>query len=151
MAAGLTVERGQLGALRAYFEDHAGSKVKALTENRSLKIDGALAARGATLEIMDQLETAGPYGAGHPQPVFALPEHQLLDARVVGRDHVSMRLVDATGGKIAAIAFRAAETEMGSALLGGRGQSFHLAGTLSVDHWQGRRRVQMRVIDAAGV
>jgi single-stranded-DNA-specific exonuclease len=151
MAAGLTVERSQLGALRAYFEDHAKNAVRALTENSTLKIDGALAARGATLELMDQLEMAGPYGAGHPQPVFALPDHQLLDARVVGRDHVSMRIADATGGKIGAIAFRAADTDMGSALLDGRGKTFHLAGTMSVDHWQGRRRVQMRVIDAARI
>lgn len=151
MAAGLTVERRKLGALRAYFEDQAGETVRNLTMNRSLKIDGALAARGATIELMEQLDSAGPYGAGHPQPVFGLPEHQLLDARVVGRDHVSMRLADATGGKIGAIAFRAAETEMGSALLEGRGRSFHFAGTLSVDHWQGRQRVQLRVIDAAKV
>jgi len=149
MAAGLSLERGNLGALRAFFEDQAGETVRELTLNRSLKIDGALAARGATLELMEQLDSAGPYGAGHPQPVFGLPEHQLVDARVVGRDHVRMRLADATGGKIDAIAFRTAETDMGAALLAGRGRSFHFAGTLSVDHWQGRQRVQLRVVDAA--
>lgn len=151
MAAGLTVERGKLGSLRAYFEEQAGETVRTLSMNRSLKIDGALAARGATVELMDQLEGAGPYGAGHPQPIFGLPEHQLIDARVVGRDHVSMRLADATGGKIGAIAFRAAETDMGAALLEGRGRSFHFAGSLSVDHWQGRKRVKLRVIDAAKI
>ncbi len=151
MAAGLTVERANLGALRAYFEEQAADTVRTLVANRSLKIDGALAARGATIELMEQLEGAGPYGAGHPQPVFGLPEHQLLDARIVGRDHVRMRLADATGGKIDAIAFRAAETDMGAALLAGRGKAFHFAGTLSVDHWQGRQRVQLRVIDAATV
>ena len=149
MAAGLTVERGRLGALRAFFEDFAAGTVRQLTANRSLKIDGALAANGATLELMDQLETAGPYGAGHPQPVLAMPQHRLIDARVVGQDHVRLQLADASGARLAAIAFRAAGTKMGSALLDGRGRQFHVAGTLSVDHWQGNRRVQMRVIDAA--
>jgi len=149
MAAGLTIERGRLGALRAYFEDYAGDAVRSLTASPVLRVDGALAARGATLELMGQLEQAGPYGAGHTQPVFVLPEHRLLDARVVGRDHVRMRLADATGGKIAAIAFRTASTDMGAAFLAGRGERFHIAGSLTVDHWQGASRIQMRVIDAA--
>ncbi|MEX3009177.1 single-stranded-DNA-specific exonuclease RecJ [Hoeflea sp. TYP-13] len=149
MAAGLSVERAQLGALRAYFEECAAPLVGALRANQSLKIDGALAASGATLELMGQIERAGPYGAGHPQPVLALPDHQLTDARIVGADHVKLRLADATGSQVDAIAFRAAETALGAALLDGRGQRFHFAGTLSVNHWQGRQRVQVRVMDAA--
>ncbi len=149
MAAGLTVERGQLGALRAFFEDHAAGTVRQLTANRALKIDGALAASGATLELMDQLDTAGPYGAAHPQPILAMPAHRLIDARIVGQDHVRLQLADTTGAKLSAIAFRAAGTTMGSALLDGRGRQFHFAGTLSVDHWQGNRRIQMRVLDAS--
>ena len=31
-------------------------------------------ASGATLALVDQLEAAGPYGSGHPQPIFAVPE-----------------------------------------------------------------------------
>lgn len=149
MAAGLTVSRDRLGALRAYFEEQAGQTVRALTHERSLKIDGALAASGATLELMSQLEQAGPYGAGHPQPVFVLPGHRLIDTRTVGQNHVKLTLADASGGRLGAIAFRMAESEMGAALLEGRGQTFHVAGSVSVDHWQGHRRVQMRVIDAA--
>ena len=149
MAAGLSVDKSQLGALRAFFEECATEKVDSLRANQSLKIDGALSAGGATLDLMDQLERAGPYGAGHPQPVLVLPEHQLTDARVVGTDHVKLRLADATGKQVDAIAFRSAETPLGAALLDGRGQRFHFAGMLSVNHWQGSRRVQVRVIDAA--
>ncbi|MCP4317199.1 MAG: single-stranded-DNA-specific exonuclease RecJ [Hyphomicrobiales bacterium] len=149
MAAGLSVGRAQLGALRAFFEERAATVVGTLRANQSLKIDGALAASGATLELMDQIEKAGPYGAGHPQPVLVLPDHQLTDARVVGSDHVKLRLADATGKQVDAIAFRAAETPMGAAFLDGRGQRFHFAGMLSVNHWQGSRRVQVRIIDAA--
>ncbi|MEO4040432.1 single-stranded-DNA-specific exonuclease RecJ [Hoeflea sp. CAU 1731] len=149
MAAGITVERTRLGELRAWAEDYAREEVSALTAVRTLKIDAALAASGATLQLYDQLDKAGPYGAGHPQPVFAMPAHQVTDARIVGADHVKLRLADAAGQKIDAIAFRAAESEMGAALLGGRGNRFHFAGNLSTNHWQGRRTVQIRVIDAA--
>ncbi|MDF1778989.1 MAG: single-stranded-DNA-specific exonuclease RecJ [Rhizobiaceae bacterium] len=149
MAAGLSLERSQLGALRAYFEETAAEKVRSLRSNQTLKIDGAIAASGATIDLLDQLEGAGPFGAGNPQPVFVLPNHQLVDARIVGADHVKLRLADATGSKIEGIVFRASETDVGKALLNGRGKRFHIAGTLSVNHWQGSRRVQIRVIDAA--
>lgn len=149
MAAGLSLERSQLGALRAFFEETAAEKVRSLRSNQTLKIDGAIAASGATIDLLDQLEGAGPFGAGNPQPVFVLPNHQLVDARIVGADHVKLRLADATGSKIEGIVFRASETDVGKALLNGRGKRFHIAGTLSVNHWQGSRRVQIRVIDAA--
>lgn len=149
MAAGLTVERPRLGALRAFFEEQAAETVGRLTADQALKIDGALTASAATLDLIDRLEAAGPYGAGHPQPVFALPGHRLCDARVVGGDHVRARLRGADGGQLAAIAFRCADTLLGEALLAGQGRDFHFAGSLSADHWQGSRRVQFRLIDAA--
>ena len=149
MAAGLTVEQGRLGDLRAFFEEHAAETVAGLTASHRLKIDGAVSASGATLDLVDMIERAGPYGAGHPQPVFVVPSHTLSDARVVGQNHIKLSLSGADGGRLNGIAFRAADTEMGNALLGGRGMQFHVAGTISADHWQGVRRVQIRVIDAA--
>lgn len=149
MAAGLTVERGNLGRLRTFFDEWSAEQVRALAANQTLKIDGALGASGATIALIDQLETAGPYGSGHTQPVFAVPSHRLRDARSVGTTHVKITLEAADGTRLEGIAFRAAETALGDFLLNGRGTQIHVAGTLSADHWQGTRRVQMRVLDAA--
>ncbi len=149
MAAGLTVERGNLGRLRTFFDEWSAEQVRALAANQTLKIDGALGASGATIALIDQLETAGPYGSGHAQPVFAVPSHRLRDARPVGTTHVKITLEAADGTRLEGIAFRAAETALGDFLLNGRGTQIHVAGTLSADHWQGTRRVQMRVLDAA--
>jgi single-stranded-DNA-specific exonuclease len=149
MAAGLTVEQSRLGELRAFFEDSAKEAVAGLASTHRLKIDGAVSASGATLDLVDMIERAGPYGAGHPQPIFAMPGHTLKDARVVGQNHIKLSFAGPDGGRLNGIAFRAADTEMGAALLGGQGMSFHVAGMLSADYWQGVRRVQMRVTDAA--
>lgn len=149
MAAGLTVEEARLGDLRGFFEDRAAATVSSLAAAHSLRIDGAVAASGVTLDLADMIERAGPFGAGHAQPVFAVPGHRLSDARVVGQNHVKLTMTGPDGGKLNGIAFRAADTDMGAALLGGRGQAFHFAGSISVDYWQGVRRVQIRVIDAA--
>lgn len=149
MAAGLTVERSRLGELRSFFEEHASQAVAELVGNHTLKLDGALAASGATLDLIDDLERAGPYGSAHPQPVFGLPAHRLCDARQVGQNHLKIMIEGPDGRRLAGIAFRALDTELGKALLGGRGRTFHFAGTLSADHWQGARRVQFRLLDAA--
>ncbi|WP_117191392.1 single-stranded-DNA-specific exonuclease RecJ [Rhizobium terrae] len=148
MAAGLTVERANLGRLRAFFEEKAREGVPALVANHVLKIDGALSASGATLELFDMLEQAGPYGSGHAQPVFAIPAHRLRDARLVGTAHIKVTLEATDGSKLEGIAFRAAETPLGSMLLNSRGAQIHAAGCLSADHWQGNRRIQFRLLDA---
>jgi single-stranded-DNA-specific exonuclease len=44
-----------------------------------------------------------------------------------------------------------ADEPLGQALLQGQGQRFHLAGNLGADYWQGRKRMQLRVMDAAPV
>ena len=149
MAAGLTVERSNLGKLRAFFTEKAEKQVAGLVANETLKIDGALGASGATVELIDRLETAGPYGSGHPQPIFALPSHRLRDSRLVGQSHIKVTLEAQDGGRVEGIAFRAAETPLGELLLSSRGAQIHVAGTLGADHWQGSRRVQIRVTDAA--
>ncbi|EJK87262.1 single-stranded-DNA-specific exonuclease RecJ [Rhizobium sp. AP16] len=149
MAAGLTVERGNLGKLRAFFTEKAERQVPGLVANETLKIDGALGASGATVDLIDQLETAGPYGSGHPQPIFALPSHRLRDSRLVGQSHIKITLEAQDGGRLDGIAFRAAETPLGELLMSSRGSQIHVAGTLGADHWQGNRRVQLRVTDAA--
>ncbi|GES51743.1 single-stranded-DNA-specific exonuclease RecJ [Rhizobium sp. AG207R] len=149
MAAGLTVERNNLGKLRAFFTEKAEKQVAGLVANETLKIDGALGASGATVELIDRLETAGPYGSGHPQPVFALPSHRLRDSRLVGQSHIKITLEAQDGGRVDGIAFRAAETPLGELLMSSRGAQIHVAGTLGADHWQGSRRVQLRVTDAA--
>lgn len=149
MAAGLTVERGNLGRLRTFFEEKAGSAVHDLVSTETLKIDGALGAAGANLQLVDLLEQAGPYGAGHPQPIFALPSHRLRDSRQLGANHIKVTLEGPDGSRIDGIAFRAFETPLGDLLLSSRGSAIHVAGTISADMWQGMRRVQLRVIDAA--
>ncbi|KSV61289.1 single-stranded-DNA-specific exonuclease RecJ [Sinorhizobium sp. Sb3] len=149
MAAGLTVERAKLGKLRQFFEERAEAAVRDLVAIQTLKVDGALAASGATLELIDLLEQAGPYGSAHPQPVFAFPQHRLRDSRQVGANHIKVTLEGQDGSRLDGIAFRATETPLGDFLLASRGTSIHVAGSVSADLWQGQRRVQLRVTDAA--
>jgi single-stranded-DNA-specific exonuclease len=149
MAAGITVEREKLGALRAFFEERAAEGVAKLREEDSLHIDAALSADGATFALCDALEKAGPFGSGHPAPVLALPRHRIADVRTVGTGHVRVELASEAGGRLSAIAFRAVDNDLGSFLLGRRGKVVHVAGNLATNHWNGAQQIQFRIIDAA--
>jgi len=148
MAAGLTIETARLGEFRAFLESRAASASRLARQANLLSIDGALTARAATPDFIDLIERAGPFGSGHAEPVFALPAHRVAYAEVVGNGHVRATL---SGGdqNLKAIAFRAADTELGKALLNARGLPLHVAGMLGIDHWQGRRQASLRIIDAA--
>jgi single-stranded-DNA-specific exonuclease len=110
-------------------------------------IDAALTARGATLDLIRQIERAGPFGSGNPEPAFALAAHRIVHARVVGADHVRARLRAGDGASLDAIAFRAMGSELGKALLHGAGQSFHVAARLSINVFRGREAVETRIVD----
>lgn len=151
MAAGLTIQKDRLGDLRAFFENALSEQIAKARQSQVTKIDGALTARGANLRFIDLLESAGPYGQGHSQPVFAFPNHLIQHSRLVGKDHISLSLKSADGTPLKAIAFRAADEDMGRALMDGQGRHFHFVGTLGTNTWQGRQSVQLRVMDAAPI
>ena len=149
MAAGLTVSRPKLGALRAFLEEQLRDAVEIARSADHLSIDGALTAGAATPELFSMIDRAGPFGAGNPEPVFALPAHVVTYADPVGEAHVRLRLRAGDETQMNAIAFRAIGRPLGEALLAARGSPLHVAGTLSRDSWQGRERIELRVLDAA--
>jgi single-stranded-DNA-specific exonuclease len=73
-AAGLTVEWDKVEALKDFLSARLeGEMAAAAGEARALTVD-ALPAPSARwmLSLIDALDRIGPYGQGHPEPVFAL-------------------------------------------------------------------------------
>ena len=148
MAAGLTLELEKLAALRQFMEETLSA---AVLENRekSLLVDGALTASGATLDLIELLDQAGPYGSGNPSPMFVFPAHRIVYADRVGTDHVRCTLVASDGTRLKAIAFRALGTELGELLLSERQHPIHVAGRLVADEWGSKRVPSLQIEDAA--
>jgi single-stranded-DNA-specific exonuclease len=149
MAAGVTLRKDSLSAFRAYLEDALASAVEAARREDALMIDGAVTASAANSAMVATIARAGPFGAGNPEPVIALPAHTLVYAEEVGQAHIRARLRAGDGSTIDAIAFRAAGQKLGTALAQSRGQSVHAVGTLCLDRWNGAERVQLRLTDMA--
>jgi single-stranded-DNA-specific exonuclease len=148
MAAGLTVALDRLAELRGFLEAELGPLVD-LAARRTLEVDGALSAGGATLELLELVEQAGPYGTGNPSPVFVLPAHRVIHAARVGADHVRCTAVGPGKASLKCIAFRALGSPLGELLLSERQAPLHLAGRLVIDEWGTRRIPAFQIEDAA--
>jgi single-stranded-DNA-specific exonuclease len=148
MAAGLTVPIEKLAELRQFLDEALSGEVENLRDP-SLPIDGALTASGATLDLIELLEQAGPYGSAHPSPMFVFPAHKVIYADQAGTDHVRCTLVASDGTKLKAIAFRALNTELGELLLSERNHPIHIAGRLVADEWGAKRVPSLQIEDAA--
>ncbi|HWU25864.1 MAG TPA: single-stranded-DNA-specific exonuclease RecJ, partial [Rhizomicrobium sp.] len=149
MAAGFSLHQGQVEPLRAFLE-HWFAQGQAIAANSDLTIGVTLGVSGATQALIDDLARLGPFGAGNHEPLCAILDATIAFAGVVGQNHLRLKLAGSNGGgRLDAIGFRAAGTELGQALLKARGQRIHLAGYLRSDSWNGQQRVQLHLEDAA--
>ncbi|WP_027578238.1 single-stranded-DNA-specific exonuclease RecJ [Bradyrhizobium sp. Ai1a-2] len=149
MAAGITLRKEKLAEFRAYLESVLAADVANSRHENELFIDGAVSARAVTVEFAAMLNRAGPFGSGNPEPVIALPSHQLVYADEVGQAHLRLRFKSGDGSIVNGMAFRSVGQKLGNALVQNRGQPLHVAGSLAIDRWQGTERVQLRVLDVA--
>jgi len=143
------LRKDALGAFRAFLEETLAPAITLARRDSTLKIDGAVSAGGFNLDLATLLARAGPFGAGHPEPMLALPAHVLAYVDPVGENHIRARFRSGDGKFVNAISFRSVGTPLGQALIDGRGRAMHVAGNLAVDRWQGEERVQLRVVDVA--
>ncbi|MEM7471904.1 MAG: single-stranded-DNA-specific exonuclease RecJ [Pseudomonadota bacterium] len=149
MAAGLTVEEEKLEAAMARLSELMEHQGASALGPRDRRLDGVMMASAATVELVEQLERAGPFGAGAAAPRFAFPDQQIGFAKEVGQGHLKLSFSDGMGPRIDAISFGAAENGLMSALMQHKGARFHLAGRVEINTWQGRQSVQLRLEDAA--
>lgn len=150
MAAGLSLSRAQLEPAMEKLSMLLNRQGAGNRPPRELAITQVLMPTAAHVDLIEKLDTAGPFGASAPSPRFAFASQQIHFAKHVGEKHLKISFGDGTGPKIDAIAFGAFETPLGDALLNHQGGRFHLAGRLEVNIWGGRKRAQLKLEDAFG-
>ncbi|MFW2587795.1 single-stranded-DNA-specific exonuclease RecJ [Sagittula sp. SSi028] len=149
MAAGLTVAEGKLEAAMDRLAELLAKQGAGEGGAADLRVDGMLMPGAAQVELVKDLERAGPFGQGAPGPRFVLPDVRIGFAKVVGSGHLKIRADDGLGGRLDGICFGAMDGPLGPALLEHGGRRFHLAGKLDINTWQGRQSVQLRLEDAS--
>ncbi len=150
MAAGLTVSADKVDALAEWLDRTLEGQVARASASREMALDLAVSPGGLTSELVSSLEEAGPYGVGWPGPRVAVGPVRLVKCDIVGTDHVRLIAAGDDGKSFKGIAFRAADSDMGQALLhGSRGRRLWLAGRVKIDDWGSRPQAELHLEDAA--
>ena len=150
MAAGLTVAEDRLEAFTEWLDSHLEGAVARADANREMLLDLAVAPGGLTPDLVNALEGGGPYGVGWPGPRVAVGPVRLVKCDIVGTDHVRLIASGDDGKSFKGIAFRAADSDMGQALLhSSRGRRLWLAGRVKIDDWGSRPQAELHLEDAA--
>ncbi|MDD3288081.1 MAG: single-stranded-DNA-specific exonuclease RecJ [Alphaproteobacteria bacterium] len=149
MAAGFTVVKNKIEDLKKFLSERIGRQLEAEPFEPSLSIDGLAATNGLNEEFVEKLSALSPFGAGNPEPRFALADCRIIRASIVGEKHVSL-IIAQGGSRLRAIAFRAMENGLGIALMSiGASSPCHLAGHIRADNWKGDGSAQLLVDDGA--
>ncbi len=149
MAAGLTVARDKLEAAMERLSELLAKQGAGDAGPSDLKLDGVLMPGAAQVELVEQIEKAGPFGASAPAPRYVFPDVEIRFAKRVGESHLKLSFGDGMGARIDAICFGAFDGPLGPRLSDHGGARFHLAGRLEINSWGGRQSVQLRLEDAA--
>jgi single-stranded-DNA-specific exonuclease len=147
MAAGLTVRPSAIPELRAFLCERLAGEMSLAGAEDALDID-ALAAPRAARALLDDFKVLAPFGAGNPEPRFALADVRVERPMVLRGGHVRCNLVDSAGAGVKAVAWRSEDTGLGRRLMAA-GASLHVAGQLKIDDWNGRNGAQLEIEDAA--
>lgn len=151
MAGGLSMTPDKIDALRAFMAERLSEDVEAALRNDSTKIDFVLGLSAVSNDLMQVIDTVGPYGAGNPQPIFAFSNLGVSFAKRAKEDHVRFTLVNDDGLSLSGICFRASETCLDEVLLTAGSRRFHAIGQLKPNVWQGRTRIDFHLLDLAPV
>lgn len=150
MAAGVTVAEGQIAAFTAFLEAKLAENVARAAGERALLLDAVLAPGGVNPALVDAMEAGGPYGMGWPAPRVAAGPVRIIKCDVVGNGHVRAIVAGEDGRSIKCVAFRAADTPLGLALLGApRDRRLWIAGRAKIDDWGARPAAEIHIEDAA--
>lgn len=138
MAAGLTLPADGLAAFRTVFDAQCRAMLDDEALAQVIDTDGELRGAEFSIDTATELESAGPWGQGFPEPRFD-GEFEVLDLRPVGKDgsHVRYRL-KGPAGVINAVHFNGAET----AIEDGRVRVVY---QLAINRWQDRETLELRV------
>lgn len=150
MAAGLTVAGDKIDALAKFLDERMAADVSKARDERAMLLDAVIAPGGLTPSLVEALEEGGPYGAGWPAPRIASGAVKVVKADIVGSGHVRAIVSGEDGRRLKTIAFNAAETDLGQAMLGaGSLRKLWIAGRVKIDDWGPRPAAEMHLEDAA--
>lgn len=148
MAAGFSLKEENLEKFRQFAGEYTAQHLGKEKMTPIIEVDSVISLSAASEELADKLSLLEPYGSGNPEPKLMIRDVHLTKPTIFGSGHIRCFLSSLSGGSLKALAFRAADTELGKALLNQRGEVFNIVGMLRKDTWMGKTQLQFIIEDA---
>ena len=143
-AAGLTLESGKIRELRARVNEYADGCLGPDDLRPRLWIDDLITFRSIDEQVVAELSTLAPFGAGNPCPIFRASRVEVVDGpRRIKERHLKMAFKQ-DGRILRGIAWRASERET---FVTEHRAAIDVAFSLEQDIWNGERYLQLSVAD----
>jgi single-stranded-DNA-specific exonuclease len=142
MAAGLTIDEGDLDAFACAFDEEVARWRDPSVPANRVETDGELSSDEIALETAQAVREGGPWGQAFPEPSFD-GVFAVKNARVVGEKHLKMWVTSHDGARsFDAIAFNFKGAEENPPLPDG---DVRLVYRLDINDYKGERRLQLLV------
>lgn len=149
-AAGFRMKKEKLSQVKKIFNQMAEAQLKDEDLTSYLDIDTELSLEEISWQNYDQIQRFAPFGRANLEPRFLAEDLEISDLRMVGNNghHLKMELMmfnsqSSSGKTFKAIGFnlgkRADELKVGDLI--------DVVFELIVDEWNGRRDLQLKIID----
>jgi len=143
-AAGLTMEAARVPEFRARINAYADQVLEPDQLRPRLRIDGPLHLKAITHDLVQGLDSMGPFGLANPRPIFHAGPVEIVDGpRSIKERHLKMTF-NQEGRRFRAIAWRAAER---AAFLEQHRAGVNLAFSLDRNEYQGETYLELSVAD----
>jgi single-stranded-DNA-specific exonuclease len=144
MAAGMTIKELDFDKFKQAFDQELRRFIAEEDLNGSLLSDGELTATEITFGLANDIQKAGPWGQGFPEPQFD-GEFELVESRIVGEKHLKLQLRAQVNGKaqgkvIDAIAFNFTDEAWSE-----KPERVHTVYRLDINEFRGRRQLQLMI------
>ncbi len=148
-AAGITVENTKINEAMKRLTQILATQKSIKSEIFTLNINSVISINAITLDLIEDMERAGPFGASAPPPIFVIKNCKLKWIKILGNKHLRFHLCDENDRKIQSIFFRALDNKAGIYLFENPHNRYHFAGNIEINDWLGKRSPNFIVQDIA--
>lgn len=118
-------------------------------EKKELKINAVLSTSAVSISLLEELNSAGPFGSDSPFPVVAFPNCTINHAQILGEKHIKISFSNNSGSRIEGILFNDLGSDIGQFLISKQKGKAHIAGRVEINEWGGRKRINLIIMDVA--
>ncbi|HBX22337.1 MAG TPA: single-stranded-DNA-specific exonuclease RecJ [Desulfotomaculum sp.] len=147
MAAGISLKTDQIDRFRVSINEYAAGVLDNEKQPDTLELDALVSLQDVTHELVNEIEMLQPHGHGNPSPILGTPCAKLLQCRGVGKNEAHLKIkLGESRANIDGIGFNLGKyvDELAT------GSEISVAFTPTINDWQGRSYLQIRVNDLQG-